>query len=180
MFKDKSKIIFFSDMDGTLLSKDKTLSKRNSDAIVRLRQAGGMFVVATGRVLQATAHYFTPIGLDCPVILCNGGMIYDCGTNSVKWSEYLPEEKARAMVAQLLDKFPEACAEICRPEGIYDVNINDYERHHWKIGGFTANIVKSLDDVPHGDWCKILFAMPETSIVPFAEYAKTLEFAGGR
>lgn len=51
MFKDKSKIIFFSDMDGTLLSKDKTLSKRNSDAIVRLRQAGGMFVVATGRVL---------------------------------------------------------------------------------------------------------------------------------
>jgi len=25
-----------SDMDGTLLSKDKTLSKRNSDAIVRL------------------------------------------------------------------------------------------------------------------------------------------------
>ncbi len=178
MFKDKSKIIFFSDMDGTLLSKDKTLSKRNSDAIVRLRQAGGMFVVATGRVLQATAHYFTPIGLDCPVILCNGGMIYDCGTNSVKWSEYLPEEKARAMVAQLIDKFPEACAEICRPEGIYDVNINDYEKHHWKIGGFTANIVKSLDDVPHGDWCKILFAMPETSIVLFAEYAKTLEFAG--
>lgn len=36
MFKDKSKIIFFSDMDGTLLSKDKTLSKRNSDPWIRI------------------------------------------------------------------------------------------------------------------------------------------------
>lgn len=177
MFKDISKIFFFSDMDGTLLNRDKTLSKRNSDAIVRLRNAGGTFVVATGRVLQATAHYFRPIGLDCPVILCNGGMIYDCGTDTVKWSEYLPEDKARKMIAQLLEKFPEACAEICRPEGIYDVNINDQERTHWKIGGFTAEILGSLEEVPHGEWCKILFAMPEETIAPFAEYAQSLEYS---
>lgn len=178
MFKDKSKIVFFSDMDGTLLSTDKTLSARNADAIMRLRKAGGLFAVATGRVIQATRHYFAPFGLDCPVILCNGGMIYDCAENKVKWSEYLPEDKARVMVKELLEKFPEVCAEICTPDGIYDVNINDYERKHWKIGGFTAEICGSLENVPHGEWCKILFAMPETSIKPFASYADTLGYAG--
>lgn len=178
MFKDKSKIIFFSDMDGTLLSRDKTLSKRNSDAILRLRNAGGIFAVATGRVLQATAHYFKPIGLDCPVILCNGGMIYDCGADKVKWSEYLPEDRARKMISALLERFPEACAEICRPDGIYDVNMNLYERKHWQIGGFSAEILGTLEEVPHGQWCKILFAMPEDAVAPFAGYALTLEDAG--
>ncbi|MGN0638418.1 MAG: Cof-type HAD-IIB family hydrolase [Huintestinicola sp.] len=177
MFKDRSKIILFSDMDGTLLNADKTLSEENLKAILRLREAGGKFVVATGRVLQATRHYFAPVGVDFPVILCNGGMIYDCGNNKVMWSEYLPEEKARAMIAKLLKKFPEACAEICTPDGIYDVQMNDYERRHWKIGGFTAEIMDSLESVPSGNWCKVLFAMPEESIKPFEEYAKSLEYA---
>ncbi|MBQ5332004.1 MAG: Cof-type HAD-IIB family hydrolase [Oscillospiraceae bacterium] len=177
MMGDKTKIIFFSDMDGTLLSADKTLSEDNLDAILRLREAGGKFVVATGRVLQATRHYFEPAGIDCPVILCNGGMIYDCHENKIMWSRFLPEDKSRVMIAELLRKFPEACAEICTPEAIYDVQINDYERRHWKIGGFTAEIMDSLEDIPSGNCCKVLFAMPETSVKPFAEYAAGLPFA---
>ncbi|MCM1524708.1 MAG: Cof-type HAD-IIB family hydrolase [Ruminococcus sp.] len=177
MFKDKSKIIFFSDMDGTLLSADKTLSRRNADALLRFKAAGGRFVVATGRVIQATAHYFEPLGLECPVILSNGGMIFDCGENKVKWSKYLPEDKARFMVRALIEKFPCVCAEICRPDGIYDVNINDCERRHWKIGGFTARILSSLDEIPRGEWCKVLFAMEHEFIEPFAEYAASLEYA---
>ena len=178
MFKDISKVIFLSDMDGTLLSDDKTLSRRNADAIKRFQSAGGTFVVATGRVLQATEHYFKPIGLECPVILCNGGMIYDCAEKQVKWSEYLPEDKARKMILALIDKFPIACAEICTPEGIYDVNFNEYEAEHWQKGGFTAVKCSTLEAVPSGNWCKILFAMPEESIPPFAEYCKTLPDAG--
>lgn len=171
MVKDKSKIVFVSDMDGTLLSADKTLSKRNADAIARLREAGGIFAVATGRVLQATEHYFKPFGLECPVILCNGGMIYDCGEKKVLFAEYLDSQRARATVAELLEKFPEVCAEICTPDQIYDVQINEQEKYHWKIGGFTAKVCGSLDEVPEEKWCKILFAMPEEIMPAFAECA---------
>ena len=132
MFEDKSRIVFFSDMDGTLLNHDKTVSKRNLDAIVKLRRAGGMFVVATGRIIQATRHYFEPIQLDCPCILCNGGMIYDCSKDSVAWSESLDKGMARQVTEQLLERFPEICAEICCPDGIYDINFNETEREHWK------------------------------------------------
>lgn len=178
MFKDISKVIFLSDMDGTLLSEDKSFSQRNRDAIERLREKGGLFAVATGRVLQASRHYFKGLGLECPVILCNGGMIYDCARSQVMWTRYLPEREARIMAAQLLEKFPEAAAEICTPEGIYNVNYNDYEKYHQKIAGFESEQLDSLDDVPHGNWCKVLFAMPEESIKPFAEFAGSLELAG--
>ncbi len=177
MFEDLSRVVFFSDMDGTLLDRSKKISRKNADAIMRLREAGGMFTAATGRVIQATRHYFEPLGLFCPVILCNGGMIYDCGDNEVKWSQYLPEEKARDMTARLLEKFPGVCAEICRPNGIYDVHINDTERRHWQIGRFTADICETLEDVPHGEWCKVLFAMPHELVALFADFAAELEFA---
>lgn len=178
MFKDISKIIFLSDMDGTLLSEDKTLPERNRAAIEGLREKGGMFAVATGRVLQASKQYFKTLGLDCPVILCNGGMIYDCSREEIMWSLELPEMQARKMVIQLLEKFPEASAEINTNDGIYDVNINDIERYHWKIAGITAQICDSIDDVPKGGWSKVLFAMPEEIIGAFAEYAASLDGAG--
>lgn len=174
MFEDKSRIVFFSDMDGTLLTADKRLSDRNAAAIMRLRRSGGIFSVATGRVIQATRHYFEPIGLDCPVILCNGGMIYDCAENRVMWSEYLPENASRDMVKQLLELFPNVCAEICTANVIYDVNLNEYERRHWGIAGFTANVVASVDDVPSGNWCKVLFAMSEDTVSSFADQCRKL------
>ncbi len=170
MFEDKSKIVFFSDMDGTLLNHDKTVSQRNLDAIARLRRAGGMFVVATGRIIQATRHYFEPIKLDCPCILCNGGMIYDCGTDSTAWSRSLDRSMAGKVTEELLERFPGACAEICMPHGIYDININDTERMHWKKAGFTGTPVDSFDSLPEGDISKILYAMPEELIDSFIGY----------
>lgn len=177
MFKDISKIIFLSDMDGTLLCEDKSLPERNRSAIDVLRKNGGSFAVATGRVLMASRQYFKTLGLDCPVILCNGGMIYDCSREEIMWSLELPEKQARKMIAQLLEKFPEVSAEINTADVIYDVNINDIERYHWKIAGITARICDSLDDVPQGGWSKVLFAMPEETISAFAEYAASLEDA---
>ena len=43
-------------MDGTLLNSDKTLSEENLNAILKLREAGGKFVVSTGRVFFQTAE----------------------------------------------------------------------------------------------------------------------------
>lgn len=177
MIKDISKVIFLSDMDGTLLSEDKTLCKRNADAIKRFRQAGGIFVVATGRVIQSTERYLASLGLDCPAILCNGGMIYDCMSRKVMWAEYLDVRSASEMITEIIEKFPMVCAEICTPTGIYDVNINETERIHMVKGGFTALPVASLDDVPRENWSKVLFAVPEEHMKDVVEFCDTLELA---
>lgn len=171
---DPKKLLFFSDMDGTFLKDDKTVSKANLDAVQRLKAAGGKFIAATGRVIQGTRHYFQPVGLDFPCILCNGGMIYDCAENNVVWSKYLDTETAKRITRQIFEDFPNVCAEICTPDGIYSVNLNEVERNHWKKAGFTAEVLPTLDDVPEKNWSKILYAMTEDLIPVFEEYCRTL------
>lgn len=176
MFEDKSKIVFFSDMDGTLLSDDKTVSRYNLEAINKLRSMGGSFIASTGRTFQATAHYFKPIGLDCPVILCNGAVIYDVKEKKTIWANFLPTDKAYEMTREILENFPYVCAEICLPDEIYSVHINETEYYHQKIGGFESIATDNLDDVPRENWCKILFAIPEEKLHEIEEFTPKLKY----
>lgn len=179
MFEDLSKVLLLTDMDGTLLSADKTISAVNLAAIERFRMAGGKFALATGRVIQATAQYFEQTALDGPIIICNGSMIYDCGSGEVKWQQTLPEDKARFVVAKLLERFPEASAEINTPFTAYVVQCNETSVYHRKIAGMTSvEEVASLKDVPKGSWNKVLFAMESRLVGEFASYAQTIEYCG--
>ncbi|MBR4224680.1 MAG: HAD family phosphatase [Oscillospiraceae bacterium] len=178
MHHNDKRIVLFSDMDGTFLDHDKTISDKNMAAIRRLRESGGMFVMATGRILQATRHYFEPLSLDCPCILCNGSMIYDCRTGEVAWAVSLDRDITFSLIRDVLDKFPQVAAEVCMPEGIYVVQLNDVERMHWKLAGFSPlpEVVDSLDDVPEGDISKILFSIPEELMPEVESYWTTLRY----
>ena len=52
MNPEKTKILF-TDLDETLLSSDKTISKENLEAIRKMTEAGHKFVISTGRPLQS-------------------------------------------------------------------------------------------------------------------------------
>jgi len=177
MFEDISKILLLTDMDGTLLSKDKSVSPENLAALSRFRKAGGRFSIATGRVIQATQQYAETLSLDGPSVLCNGCMIYDFGDKTVKWQETLPEDKAKVMIMELLNRFPQVSAEINTPFTAYVVQCNDISRQHRVIAGMTAvEEVNSIEDVPRGSWNKVLFAMESRFVSEFAQYAKSLQY----
>lgn len=170
MGNEKKDILFFCDLDGTLLTPDKKLTRKNADAIARFTKAGGSFIVATGRVLSSTRRYFEEMNVRCPMIICNGGMIYDCAAEKTLMAQYLEYERSAEIIRELLGAFPEVCAEICTPEKIYDVNKNEYERRHLIIGGFEAEECSCLEDVPREHWNKVLFAMDEKLIPEFEGY----------
>ncbi len=179
MFSDISKVILITDMDGTLLRPDKTVSQENLDAIDRFRGKGGTFVVATGRNYETTIQYFDLLKLSGPVIMYNGGMVYDVGKGKVVWGETLPDEMAREAMAVLLGEFPNVAAEVSVDGGVYVVQRNATSYFHEKISGISRDRitdVASIDDVPSG-WYKVLFAM-ESEVVPkFAAFAQTLSYA---
>jgi len=66
-----------SDLDGTLLSEDNTLTGDVKDAIQRFRSMGGLFTIATGRIGQSTKKIVDELDLDIPFILCNGSVLAD-------------------------------------------------------------------------------------------------------
>ncbi|OQY32250.1 MAG: hypothetical protein B6241_11650 [Spirochaetaceae bacterium 4572_59] len=63
------------DMDGTLLNKEKLISQQNIDAIKKLRSRGIYFVIATGRHDSMITTYLDILGIEMPVISCNGAMV---------------------------------------------------------------------------------------------------------
>jgi len=64
-----------SDMDGTLLTKDKRISPAVESAVCRASRAGVVFCLASGRPLCGMKKYMDSLGLSSPAIACNGTVI---------------------------------------------------------------------------------------------------------
>ena len=169
--------LLMTDLDGTLLPSSKILSEKDIKAIARFRELGGKFSIATGRTFESARQYFDDLTPDLPIILCNGGVIYDCSQHKALWSKTLPPE-TRDIVSEVLTEFPEVCAEIDMENAIYAVHLNDHERYHMKISK-SENIVRQceLDEIPDG-WFKVLFAMPEDIIPKIVKFANDRKYSG--
>ena len=89
------KKVLFTDLDGTLLKNDKTVSDKNRRAIAKLLEAGHYFAVATGRPTYSGFAVVKNLGLTMPgcyMIAYNGAVIYDCARECVRMERTLPME----------------------------------------------------------------------------------------
>lgn len=71
------KSLYLTDLDGTLLNRESTLSKRSSDIINTFIKKGGLFSYATARSFNSSSKVTTGLDIALPVIVYNGGFIYD-------------------------------------------------------------------------------------------------------
>lgn len=72
-----------TDMDGTLLTTDKVLSRENAEAIKRFQQGGGLFTVATGRYWDFVNGYSAVFTPNTHVISLNGCVISEYGSERI-------------------------------------------------------------------------------------------------
>ena len=63
-----------ADVDGTLLTEDKVLTKRAQAAVRALHDAGIRFAITSGRPPLGMAMLFDPLELDTPIAGFNGGL----------------------------------------------------------------------------------------------------------
>ena len=74
---NKNKILYVSDLDGTLLNRDAELSRYTTVMLNGLLANGLNFSVATARTLASTRIILANLSLHFPIILMNGVLIYD-------------------------------------------------------------------------------------------------------
>lgn len=94
-----SKIIF-SDLDGTLLCSDKSITEGNRAAIDRATKAGHSFVIATGRPFESAKMVSDSLGLNgegCYIVSYNGGHVYDCYRQKVLFSRQMDLQTVREL-----------------------------------------------------------------------------------
>lgn len=127
--KDLSRVMIITDMDGTLLTDTKKINPIDLKAIEQFRKLGGMFTIATGRNQQSASQYFKELKIDCPVILYNGGMIYDV---TYKKAIYIDElhSYAEKVATDILKEYPTIACEILTSNDIYVVRNNEFEQYH--------------------------------------------------
>ena len=84
--------ILFADLDGTLLSDDKTITEENKKAIVETVKKGNYFVLATGRTLYAVSDIIKQLNFThpgCFVMSYNGGLITDMNSGRNIYERFL-------------------------------------------------------------------------------------------
>ncbi len=83
-------ILLCTDLDGTLLKNDKTISRENLDAIEYFKSEGGYFTFVTGRMPYFAEEIYQTVRPNAPIGCINGGGVYDFETKQYLHAVTLP------------------------------------------------------------------------------------------
>ena len=101
--------LLFSDIDGTLLRKDGTISPALAGKLREMGQAGHGMILCSGRPLDGillVQSYLESLSIHFPysyVIANNGALVYDCNEKKAVLEDRLPIElipQAQALAKQ--------------------------------------------------------------------------------
>jgi len=95
-----------TDLDGTIVRTDGTISGRTVEAVERLEKAGAVFVMVTGRPPRWMAPVAEETGHRGLAVCANGALIYDMHTERVVRSHLLSADAAREVVEALRRDLP--------------------------------------------------------------------------
>ena len=172
---DFGKVIFMTDLDGTLLTDDKKILPKDMDAIKRFRDGGGIFTAATGRGYAMARRIVEDVlHLDVPTVLFNGAGVYDFGADKFLWQCEIGSQ-AREYIRRLSDLFPRKLGfEVLHENKVYVPFINKTEQEHLEMESVIPD-GRELDDIPEGGWLKFVIAAEPSDI---DEVQKTVEQGG--
>lgn len=170
------KKVLFLDMDGTTLNDAHEMPDGNIEALRKAVQAGHEVVITTGRPTASAKLLLKTYGLDkigCRyVIAFNGGVMLDCETGEVLFSQTMPLEQVKELVL------------MARKAGVYlqtyeggdvvterdDENLAQYT----KKTGMRARPVPDLTEALREEPCKVLVIdlHDQKPLLSFAEQTK--------
>lgn len=145
--------VLVSDMDGTLIGSDNKISKGNIDAINYFINEGGKFTVATGRMLPSVLEYKESLNVNLPILIHNGGKIYDLDKEKII-SEVFIEENRKEAIKRIANDYPNLGIEIFSNEIVYVYRKCRFTERYNK---YNYDIVYDVeDDVWNKNWVKVL------------------------
>ncbi len=169
---DFSNYMLITDLDGTLLPSSKIISERDLAAINKFKNGGGLFTIATGRIYQAAEQLFDILQPNAPVLLNNGGLIYDVEKKQALYSCYI-DTAAVEYTLDLMEKFPEIGVEINTMDSIYVIRMTEWEKVHLEITKLKYS-EKTIDEVKDEKWCKVLYSIEGSRMHLLEEYVRKM------
>lgn len=138
-------MLFCSDLDGTLFSKDKTVSKQNLEAIEYFKSEGGLFTFITGRMPKTSKEICDIVKPNAPYGCINGGGIYDHREGKYLWNIELPKE-ALELVKHVEEQLPDMGISLNTESNVYFRKDNSAMVYMRSVTGLS-NITCTYDDL---------------------------------
>ena len=90
-----------ADLDDTLLNARSELSPRTQAALDAAMAVGCGITLSSGRMLEAMLPFARRVGVNAPMLLYNGAMLYDHRTDATLYAERLPFALALEIVRHI-------------------------------------------------------------------------------
>lgn len=87
------KILYVTDLDGTLLNKQDSISPFSIQTINNLVEQGMLFTYATARSLVSASKVIKGLSTNIPIIAYNGAFIFQPSTGEILSKEDFTEEE---------------------------------------------------------------------------------------
>lgn len=90
-----------TDLDGTLLRSDDTVSERTREALAAATAAGAAHIIVTGRAVPWTRHILDELGYDGIAVCAQGAQVYDAGAHRLLTTLTLDRQLASLALAKI-------------------------------------------------------------------------------
>ena len=138
-------VLICTDLDGTLLRGDKTISAENIEAIEYFKQNGGVFTFVTGRMPTFVGDIAHQVRPNAPIGCVNGGGLYDYKSKEYLWKSDMPDGVMQ-LVKCVDDNLPDVGIQIGTFEKSYFSKENSAMKRFRRLTN-AENLVRHYDDV---------------------------------
>src|ERR1700720_2576616 len=98
--------LVLADVDGTLLTEEKILTKRACDAVGALQNAGIRIAITSGRPPLGMAMLFDVLDIETPIAGFNGGLFVERNL-TILGQKTVPPEVGRRPLERMADRGPD-------------------------------------------------------------------------
>ncbi|MGA5081835.1 HAD family hydrolase [Streptomyces griseoincarnatus] len=161
-----------TDLDGTLLRGDDTLSDRSLAALARAGRAGARHLVVTGRPAPGVRPLLDDLGCTGLAVCGQGAQVYDAAARRMLWSVRLDRELAETALGKIEAEVGEVYAAVDQ-DGVDGVTLIEpgYRMPHPTL---PAVRVERRDDLWARPISKVLLRHPELSDDALAAAARSV------
>ena len=167
--------LLLSDVDGTLVKMDKTLTQRSIDAVHALHDAGVHFAVTSGRPPLGMSMLVDPLSLRTPLSGFNGGLVVEPDLEMDVLEERVIPDDLVAPTIELLESYELSVWVYQRTDWLVRDPDGPHVAHESNTVQFTPKVVDSFDGV-EGSVAKIVGVSDDHDAVANAGAAAHDEF----
>jgi len=167
--------LVIADVDGTLVTQEKVLTKRAAGAVLRLHEAGIQFCVTSGRPPRGMAMLIDPLKLAQPLAAFNGGVLIKPDLATVVDQKFLPAGVPEKVIEAIENHGLDVWVYTDTEWFVRDPNAPHVAREQWTVK-FPPTVVKTFAGLL-GRVAKIVGVSDDHDRV--AKCEKDVQVAGG-